>query len=133
MTKQTNEFNALIGSGVNSGYESMADGRFSFDDIFKHWIDTALKGESGITGANEIPSELAVATIGDKVGYKEAFDQELTAVNEDDAYDISAGLHGIQSIVSLVARKARKEGEAAGRAAVLEELKVQGVDVSAFL
>lgn len=109
MLKETKEFNVLLGSGINAGYRAAADGKVNLADVAV-LLDPLLKGEAGVQGIGLVPAELAAASIEDKVGSIGAFEVELSsAVPDDDQYDISAFVGGIQSIVSMVGRKTKTD------------------------
>ena len=107
-TKETTEAAILLGSGINAGYASMSDGTIDFADVGKVF-DPLMKGQDGIQGIGDIPTELAAATPEAKEEGKARFAGELESVPAEDAYDITQMYGGFQSTISLVVRKTRKD------------------------
>ena len=106
--KETTESAILAGSGINAIYSSLSDGTIDFGDVGKVF-DPIMKGQDGIQGVGEIPAELAAASSEAKEETKARFAAELKSVPAEDAYDIAEMYGGIQSTISLVVRKTRKD------------------------
>lgn len=106
--KETKELYSLLGSAVNAGYASMEDRKIDFADLGKVF-DPLMKGQDGVQGVGDFPAELAAADVAAKQDGVASFGRELKSLPADDAYDITQMISGLQSTVSLVVRKTRKD------------------------
>lgn len=119
MQKESKEFNAFLGSAFNGGYSVLEDGAFKLVDDLPKLLPTLLDAQPGLQGLGNYTKELANATIGDKEENKAAFADKLVVVPQDDAYDLTEGIHGIQCLLSYGFRR----GKQAGKEELIEELK----------
>lgn len=110
MTKEAKEFSRLLGSAVNSIYETSADGKVDFTDLGA-WFDTIGLGQEGVKGFSLISGELATASTQEKQAIAQSFANELTAVDSQDGADMAAIINGVFSAWSLVARTAYEKGK----------------------
>lgn len=107
--KNTNEVGSFLGAVTNAGYKSMEDGTINLSDV-SNLLSPVLKGEDAVKEIGESYGELALATPEQKTQGATAFSGELgSAVPSDDKFDLSAFYAGLQSAISMIARKTRKE------------------------
>lgn len=124
--KETTEWYGFSGSGFNAGYSVLDDGKFGFAEDIGKIVPVLLEAQGGLTGISKMKTELASATIAEKEAAKAAFDGKLSQVPEDDAYDLSAGFHGIHMLLSYGFRR----GANAERARIVAKLEEAGVSAS---
>ena len=105
--KETIELYILLGSLINAGYASLEDGEINFGDVGKVF-DPLMKGQDGVQGVGEYPTEQATATPDQKEEALARLAAELKNLPADDAYDLRNIAAGAQSIVSIMVRKTRK-------------------------
>lgn len=105
--KETLELNDFVGTGINGFSKDSQDGKFL--NNFNDHLQTLLSAQPGLQGLGSVGAEAARSTIEDKEIRLDRLKMKMPDVQEDNAYDIAAFLHGNQCMYSMLKRNAKKE------------------------
>lgn len=114
--KETLEVNEFAGTMLNAGVEIAPDGIKTAEILGK--ITLFLDAPEAFKGLGKYFVEQGIATIQDQEERKAAFGDQLTALKERSAYNVSNFAHGAQCLIAeiveatadKVAEKIEKEG-----------------------
>ena len=125
--KNVNEIRLAVGSGIEAGAKIAADGKLGVDD-FGHVFGVITKVSAAVEDAKKVFSELATSTNDDMNASDQIIKGQIQSFSEETLRDIAKIENGIFAVFRIIGR-AKLEGIAEGRAAMLAEAEAAGMDV----
>ena len=110
MNKDSKEFNNFLALLVNGGYKDAGDGNFNPAKDFQEYIPALFAAQPAFNGLNNYKGEMETMGISEKVENQLALSEGMSDLPDLDRYDLANGIHGLECLFSIIARKSYEKG-----------------------